>query len=318
MKATAQAFPIQGLVKYHGLIDEELRLPYHDSISVCTGPIRTITTVEPFDKTEDSVTVDGKELSGRPLERVVSVLDRVRKRAEKEVFFNVVSKNDFPSNIGLGASSSAFAALAYAACASLELGLGRKEVSRIARIGAGSAARSVTGGISHWFAGSNDKESFSIRLDDNIQIGMLAVVVPAYKETENAHRAVLSSPFFKARLDYIPGMIEQMTGAVKKKDIPEIGRLAEMDTLNLHGITMTSLEEMVLWQPETIRVIQLVKRMRSEGTQVYFSIDTGATVYINTLPELLGEVSDRFEEEGFDIRILQVAGGAELINEHLF
>jgi len=105
MKATAQAFPIQGLVKYHGLVNNELRLPYHDSISVCTGPIKTITTVEPYDNTEDVVSVDGVELEGRPLERAVSVLDCVREKAGKNVYFKVVSKNDFTSNIGLGASS---------------------------------------------------------------------------------------------------------------------------------------------------------------------------------------------------------------------
>src|SRR5690606_27672074 len=40
-KASAIAHPIQGLVKYHGLRDESLRLPFHDSISVCTAPLRT-------------------------------------------------------------------------------------------------------------------------------------------------------------------------------------------------------------------------------------------------------------------------------------
>ena len=46
MKATAKAHPIQGLIKYHGMRDEELRLPYHDSISVCTAPSHTKTTAE--------------------------------------------------------------------------------------------------------------------------------------------------------------------------------------------------------------------------------------------------------------------------------
>ena len=46
MKASAVAHPIQGLIKYHGLADERLRLPYHDSISVCTAPLLTHTTIE--------------------------------------------------------------------------------------------------------------------------------------------------------------------------------------------------------------------------------------------------------------------------------
>lgn len=45
-KATAIAHPIQGLIKYHGLKNTELRLPFHDSISVCTAPFETRTTLE--------------------------------------------------------------------------------------------------------------------------------------------------------------------------------------------------------------------------------------------------------------------------------
>ena len=57
MKATAKAHPIQGLVKYHGMHDEELRFPYHDSISVCTAPSHSKTTVE-FEP--DRYVVDGE------------------------------------------------------------------------------------------------------------------------------------------------------------------------------------------------------------------------------------------------------------------
>jgi len=61
MKATAIAYPIQGLIKYHGLRDEGLKLPYHDSISVCTSPTATTTTVEfGSDHKTDSIKVNGR------------------------------------------------------------------------------------------------------------------------------------------------------------------------------------------------------------------------------------------------------------------
>jgi phosphomevalonate decarboxylase len=79
MKATARAHPIQGLVKYHGMRDPELRLPYHDSISVCTAPSHTTTTVE-FrpDAAEDTYVIGGEEVTGHAADRVRSVVDRVR------------------------------------------------------------------------------------------------------------------------------------------------------------------------------------------------------------------------------------------------
>lgn len=127
MKATAIAHPIQGLIKYHGLVDEALRLPFHDSISVCTGPIATKTTIEFGDFAEDTAAIDGRALTGRELERVLAVVDVVRVRANLRANFRMASVNDFPSNIGLGASASGFAALAWAASAAAGLPLAVKD-----------------------------------------------------------------------------------------------------------------------------------------------------------------------------------------------
>ena len=79
MKATAKAHPIQGLVKYHGMRDEQLRLPYHDSISVCTAPSHTKTTAE-FDPALDAdrYRIDGDVVDGRGAERIEAVVDHVR------------------------------------------------------------------------------------------------------------------------------------------------------------------------------------------------------------------------------------------------
>ncbi len=74
MKATATAHPIQGLIKYHGLADPVLRLPFHDSISVCTAPLVTRTTVEFGDYAADSLTLDGVSSTARELERGIAVL----------------------------------------------------------------------------------------------------------------------------------------------------------------------------------------------------------------------------------------------------
>src|SRR2546426_6851391 len=50
---------IQGLVKYHGLRDPVRRIPFHDSISVCTGPIHSHTTVELLASGASSAERDG-------------------------------------------------------------------------------------------------------------------------------------------------------------------------------------------------------------------------------------------------------------------
>jgi len=78
-KATAVAHPIEGLVKYHGMRDDELRLPYHDSISLCTKPTRSVTTVA-FEPTRDAdeYVVDGEQVTDGAADRIRTVIDRVR------------------------------------------------------------------------------------------------------------------------------------------------------------------------------------------------------------------------------------------------
>jgi phosphomevalonate decarboxylase len=81
---------------------------------------------------------------------------------------------------------------------------------------------------------------------------------------------------------------------------------------------MTSVDEMMLWRPETVKVILEVRKMRSEGLPAYFSIDTGATVYVNTKPKHVREVEERIKELGIETIRCGVGGSAKLTEKHLF
>lgn len=318
-KASAIAYPIQGLIKYHGLRDERLRLPFHDSISVCTAPIHTHTTVG-FGHDRDTAQIDGKEVSERDMERIHDVIDPMRSEAGVSSGMRMVSKSDFQSNIGLGASASGFAALSVAAAKALGLEMSLEEISRYARRGAGSASRAVTGGFSRWYAGSGDEDSISkaIPFPDDLDMAILVALVPAHKFTDAAHKDVVTSPFFKARLEYVPTVLERMERAIKEGDVEEIGRLAEADTLLLHGITMTGADQMILWRPDTVKVILEVQSMRRDGIHAYFSIDTGATAYINTTKANLPAVRKRIERLGISTLTCSVGGEARVVERHLF
>lgn len=318
-KGSAVAHPIQGLIKYHGLADEVLRLPFHDSISVCTAPFQTHTTIEFGDFDQDSATIGGNDVTGRDMLRIESVVNTVRERSGIDLHFKMKSKNSFPSNVGLGASASGFAALAMAASKAAGLDIPLEDVSRIARRGAGSASRAVTGGFSRWKMGLTDEDSYSERLaGEELQMGMIVALVHAYKLTEDAHREAITSPFFHARLAEMPRMLAEMELAIRKGDVGKICQLAEKDTLMLHGITMTGSAEMMLWRPETLRVILQVKRLRQEGLPAFFSIDTGATVYVNTFSDRVEEVENRISEVGVDTMRCWVGGPAKVVEEHLF
>jgi phosphomevalonate decarboxylase len=319
MKASAVAYPIQGLIKYHGLRDEKLRIPFHDSISVCTAPLQTHTTVE-FGQKKDTAEIDCKAAGRREMERILDVVNPLRRMAKTDSRMRMVSKNNFPSNIGLGASASGFSALAVAASEALGLDLSLEGISKVARRGAGSASRAVTGGFSRWYAGTKDEDSYSKQLasSNELDMGILCALVPAMKFTETAHKEVLTSPFFKARLEYIGGALDKMEKAIADRDIDRIGELAEMDTLLLHGITMTGIDKLILWRPETVKIILEVRAMRQEGIRCYFSIDTGATVYVNSRIEDLPKVKKRIEALEIDTLECHVGDSARVVEEHLF
>lgn len=322
MKASAVAYPIQGLIKYHGLADFERRIPYHPSISVCTEPTRTHTTVEiGEDLKEDGITIDGTALQvGRERERVLKVVEAIRELAKVPHKVKMVSQNNFPKYVGLGSSASGFAALATAACRAFGLELAADEVSELARLGAGSATRSVAGGFAEWT--TRGTRSYGRMLAGPGEIPWATVAIVAHHDvpTEGVHRDAMTSPFFRARVEYVAKPLDQMRLAIKNKESLKIMELAEKDTLNLHAVTMTSNEALVAWRGVTVEALHAVRRLRQTGTPCYFSIDTGATVYVNTLPEHVEAVVKMAQGiPGVDeVLRLGVGPPAALVPNHLF
>ncbi|MES2155721.1 MAG: diphosphomevalonate decarboxylase [bacterium] len=318
-KASAIAYPIQGLVKYHGLRDPVRRIPFHDSVSLCTGPIHTHTTVEVG--APRGVVIDGKEVTGRALERVQVVVDAVREKVGDERSYRMVSKSDFPQFVGLGSSSSGFAALAVAAAAAYGWQAGATELSEVARLGAGSASRAVTGGISEWVV--EGERSYSRMLAPAEELRDWRIVVPLVmhdEPTENVHAEVPSSPLFAARNAYVPTALAAMRAALPSRDVKQIAPIAERDTLNLHAVTMTASSGRIPWMPATVEVMHRVRHLREGGTPAWFSIDTGATAYVNTDAAHEAKVASALQGIAGVERLLHLApaGPARLVEQHLF
>jgi len=321
MKATAIAYAIQGLIKYHGLKDARLRIPFHDSVSVCVDALFTTTTVEARNSLkEDVVEINGKKATGADLARVAVILNKLRSVTGYLGFFKVDSKNNITSGKGLGFSASGFAALGTAACAALGFHVDYISLSELVRLGAGSATRSLAGGLAIWHANKNGKSyAEQITKPKAVNLHMVIVPIPSSIRTEEAHSEVLSSPLFKARLKYVTAMVKTMKDAIRKGDIATIGRLAEEDSLNLHASTMTGKDHMVLWEPQTVCLIKEVRKMRGEGILAWYSIDTGPSVFVNTFSDYVETVTDRLRELDFqNILVGKVGGRPFLSTKHLF
>ena len=309
----AVAFTMQALVKYHGLKDWKLRLPYHDSISVNTTSMKTEASIS--GARHGGVFIEGKanDSANARLQEVFSSL-----APGKSVTDYRIDSRNVPSGKakGIGYSSSAGAALTLLAHRTLIGGDADLEaLSRNARLFAASASRSLVGGFSRLYAGDDDESTYAEKFADQGDMDLRMVIVPLSSrvKTEDAHREVLSSPFFKARVESAQKRCEEMQKAILGNDLDALGRLAERDTLELHSLTMTGERGMVIMSEDSLRIIHKVRELRGSGIRAYFSMQTGPSVFINTDAESEAAVLRAVEKLGYRAYLSGVGGEASLV-----
>jgi phosphomevalonate decarboxylase len=281
----------------------------------------TITTVEAKSAiSSDKIRIDGLVPTKREAARVRAVVNELRTLAADKTRLRIESRNPNVDGKGLGFSASGFAALGLATSRALGLNLETGELSEVVRLGAGSASRSLVGGFSIWYANRKGR-SYAEQLASasSIRLRTVIVPIPSTINTDKAHSDVLTSPFFKARLAYMKGVLQRMRRAIVRKDVSEICRLAEVDTLNLHAITMTGKLGTILVNPLSIRVMEEVRKLRGEETvPVWYSLDTGPSVFINTTPNAASKVERRIRAVADNVISSDPGGPAEIVSHHLF
>lgn len=320
-KASAVAHTIQGLMKYHGLKDKKRRLPYHDSISVCVEALTTTATIEFGNYPQDVIDINGKPAIKEEADRILAITSALKNLAKTKDHFKLSTVNNVKQGKGLGFSASAFASIAMAGCTALGLNMERERLSEIARLGAGSASRSLVGGFAIWYANRNGR-SFARQLasPEKLKLAMAIVPVPSPVKTDMAHKESVTSPFFHARVKEVKRNLKKMQSAIRRGEVDEVARLAEADSLSLHAVTMTGRSRLFLMAPETISVMKKIESMReSDHIPVWYSLDTGPSVYVNTHPEYVDAVAKEIRTSAnVGVITSRVGGPARTIEEHLF
>jgi len=326
MKGSSVARANIAFIKYWGNLNDDLRLAMNGSISMTLDMLRTVTTVELSPAlAEDEIEVDGVEPFPGAKARIVAHLDRLRTLAGKPLKARVASVNDFPTGVGLASSASGFAALTLAAAAAFEMGLEDRELSALARLGSGSATRSIWGGYVEWVAGTEHEESFASQIapPEHWEIcDCIALVSTETKEVASSegHKLAKSSPLYSARLSQVKEDLDRVREAILSRDFESLGSVAEREALSLHAIMMTSQPSLLYWTPATVRVIKEVRNWREEGRSVYFTIDAGPNLHLLTLPSGVEEIERALGKvEGVkQVIVCRPGQGAGLIEEHLF
>lgn len=273
-------------IKFWGKKDSSLNIPYNNSISMNLDGCLTTTTVHFIENLkEDEVVIDCKKVKGEAKERVVKILDIVRSWAKIKSKAKVSSINNFPSDAGIASSASAFSALALAASSAAGLKLSVKKLSILARLGSGSACRSVVDGFSEWKAGNSSENSYAFQIAKpsfwNLRdIVVVTSVGKKEKSSTEGHSLVKTSPYFSKRLKLVKERTKMLKKAFLSKNFDEFGKILEEEAIDLHFIAMTSKPPIFYLNPSTFEVIQELRELRNKGIKGFFTMDAGPNVHI--------------------------------------
>jgi diphosphomevalonate decarboxylase len=303
------------LVKYWG--KKPIQIPANPSISFTLSNCKTTTTLL-FQKTiasdtvEFDVFVDDKiENSFRPKIEKFFQLVRSYLPFISDYKFEIRTSNTFPHSSGIASSASGMSAIALCLCrfeAHLDASVSKenelKKASFIARIGSGSACRSVFGGLVAWgksesIEGSSD--IYGVKFDQahpvfrNYQDTVLLVDKgEKIVSSSVGHGLMENHPYAKTRFEQAPINLALLKSTLIEGNLTLFNEIVESEALTLHAMMMTSNPYFMLFKPNTVEIIQKVWKFR-EQSKLHLSItlDAGANVHL-LYPEAEKEAILRF------------------------
>lgn len=301
------------LIKYWGKSNAKLRLPLMSSLSMTLDAFYTDTSIKVSDA-DNAFYLNNEKQNSAQSKRVFSCLETLQKEFGYNDKLIVKSVNHVPTSAGLASSSSAFAALAAAFCQFYNIKVSKKELSRLARMGSGSACRSIFGGFAVWQKGSSDETSYAYPLDEHPQMDLhlLAVELNTKQKkisSTTGMKQAQSSPFFSPWINRNELELNQMIQAIKNNDFTSLGKLAELNANEMHAINLTAQPEFTYFEPNTILAIKLVEQLRGEGIECYYTIDAGPNIKVLCQLRNSKKIKERFESVFNSVKIVDASFG---------
>jgi len=276
------------LCKYWGKRDAELNLPVNSSLSISLGKLGARTSIK-FAKTADRIFLNGKPAPKAFAARLSDYLNLFRAEGQ---FFEVRTKNSIPTAAGLASSAAGFAALIQAFDRLMGWGFTPRELSLLARLGSGSAARSIFEGFAVWHAGQrpDGMDCFAESLDPrwpDFRIGILEVSAARKKtgSTEGMNATRETSELYRAWPAQAQCDYDELRTAIVAQDFPMLGKTAENNALAMHATMLAAWPPLCYWKPQSLSLMQKIWKVREEGLDLYFTMDAGPNLKLLFLKE---------------------------------
>ncbi len=275
--------------KRHGAA-AELNLPATSSLSLTLDALWTETEVGPAIEGQDSFVLDGTEHHDDAARKVFAHLDRLYRLASgaPRPPCRVRSVNHLPTAAGLASSASGFAALTVAAAAAFGVAVDRTGLSSLARMGSGSAARSLWGGFVRLDRGirpdGSDCVARPLLPPEHWDLRLVVVQTTAAKKpigsTAGMERSRTTSPYYNAWIETSESDLDGAERALADRDLPALGRIVEHSCFKMHACMLASDPAILYWNGTTVEVVREVIALRSRGLRGYVTIDAGPHVKV--------------------------------------
>lgn len=305
------------LVKYWG--KTEPQIPKNSSISFTLSNCHTTTTLHyslkqnPSKSFDFKVFFEGEEKdSFRP--KIESFFSRILDYVPfiTDYRFDIVTENSFPHSSGIASSASGMSALALCLMSiqkKLDPDLSESDVlqkaSFLARLGSGSASRSIEGPLVVWgqhpdVVGSSDQVGIpypeEIHKVFSTFHDTILLVDKGVKQVSSTvgHNLMIDHPFAEARFDQAQNNMSRLMPILKTGDLDGFIDIVEKEALSLHAMMMTSDPYFILMKPNTLEIIERIWAFRkSSKCHICFTLDAGANVHV-LFPDKDKELVDKF------------------------
>ncbi len=302
------------LVKYWGKFDHQI--PANPSISFTLNNCYSETEVILAEKSSDAqfdfeILLDGEAKPGfKPkIEKFFrAIVEEAPFLAENKL--TIKTHNSFPHSSGIASSASGMSALALCLLSLRETLSGEaekdffKKASEWARLGSGSASRSVYGGLVEWgrFAGmSESSDEYAVPFQGTVNEVfrdfcdyVLLVEVGSKSVSSTAGHGLMNGhPFAERRFLQAHENLHKLTGILATGNLAKFGSLVENEALTLHAMMMTSDPYFILMKPNTVAIIDRIWQFRKDkGHPLYFTLDAGANVHLLFPSRIENEVDE--------------------------
>lgn len=288
------------LCKYWGKRDTELNLPNNSSLSISLGDKGTTTDIK-INASQDTIILNGKLIDNKTAfaKRTIEFLSLFRPTPTTFFDFNTVS--NIPIAAGLASSASGFASAVLALDDLFQWQLSKQELSILARLGSGSASRSLWQGFVQWHAGAqaDGMDSFAepIKIDwPELSIGLL--IFESSQKPISSREAMKNTVNTSKLYQQWPKRAEKdchtLQQAILNKDFKLLGETAEQNALAMHDTMLDTSPPIDYSTEQTLAAREKIWDLRKQGVDVYFTQDAGPNLKLLFLQDSESEIKQHF------------------------